>query len=64
MLGPYTKWGGDGIEAFSIIEIEKGHEEEGLLMVTKSYFPYMKVEGYKVEVTPILTAADALALME
>ena len=62
-LGPYVTAGGDGIKAYTLYEIEKGHVEEGIVEVTKRMVPYFSIEGYKYTLETLLTAEEALPLI-
>ena len=62
-LGPYVAAGGDGIKAYTLYEIEKGHVQEGLIEVSKRMVPYFSAEGYKFTLETLLTVEEALPLV-
>jgi hypothetical protein len=62
-VGMWLCYGGDGIKAWFVYELTKGHEEAGLKELTNYYTAYFGVEGYKVEMTPVLKPEEALALI-
>jgi hypothetical protein len=62
-LGPYVAPGGDGIKAYNLYEVEKGHEDEGYKELMKEEVPYLNIEGYKFTVEPLLSAEEALPLV-
>jgi hypothetical protein len=43
------------------IEIEAGHEDEGIKYLVKSYVPFCDIEGLEVELLVVLTTAECLA---
>jgi len=62
-LGPYIAAGGDGIKAYNLYEVEKGHEDEGYKELMKEEVPFFSIEGYKFTVEPLLSAEEALPLI-
>jgi len=62
-LGPYVTPGGDGIKAYNLYEVEKGHEDEGYKELMKEEVPYLNIEGYKFTVEPLLSVEEALPLV-
>jgi hypothetical protein len=62
-LGPYIAAGGDGIKAYNLYEVEKGHEDEGYKELMKEEVPYLSIEGYKFTVEPLLSVEEALPLV-
>lgn len=62
-VGMWMCYGGDGVKSWFVYESKKGHEEEGLKELT-GYFPaYFEIEGFKVEIFPVLKPFDALPLI-
>jgi hypothetical protein len=43
--------------------VEKGHEEEGFLFITKMLIEFSNIGGQKFTLEPVLTGADALPLV-
>jgi hypothetical protein len=62
-LGMWVCYGGEGIKAWFVYEITKGHEEEGFKELTNYYTAYLNVEGFKVDILPVLKPEDALPLI-
>ena len=62
-LGMWVCYGGEGIKAWFVYETTKGHEEEGLKELTNYYTAYMNIEGYKVDIHPVLKPEEALSLI-
>lgn len=63
MTGPFIAMGGEGVKAWLIWEVEKGHEEEGLIIIMKFMMDYANVGGQKFTLEPVVTGADALPLV-
>jgi len=55
--------GGDGIKACTIWDVEKGHEEEALLVIMRNLMEYANIGGQKFTLEPVITGADALPLV-
>jgi len=62
-LDNYVTPGGDGIKAYVLYEVEKGHVDEGYNGVLKVYVPFFSIEGYKFTVEPLLSVKEALPLI-
>jgi hypothetical protein len=62
-IGMWVCYGGEGIKAWFVYEITKGHEEEGFKELTNYYTAYLNVEGFKVDILPVLKPEDALPLI-
>ncbi|MDW7729783.1 MAG: hypothetical protein SCJ94_07220 [Bacillota bacterium] len=62
-VGMWLCYGGDGVKTWFVYEVTKGHEEEGLKELTNYYTAYFSIEGYKVDITPVLKPEDALPLI-
>jgi hypothetical protein len=62
-LGMWLCYGGEGIKTWFVYETTKGHEDEGLKELTNYYTAFYKIEGYKVEITPVLKPEEALPLI-
>ena len=62
-LGPYVTPGGDGMKAYVLYEIEKGHVDEGFKEVTKRHVPYFNIEGWKYTIEPLMSVEEALPLL-
>jgi len=63
MIGPFISFGGDGVKACTIHDVEKGHEEEGFLFISKMLVEFSNIGGQKFTLEPVLTGADALPLV-
>ncbi len=62
-IGIWLNFGGDGIKSFAIHEVEKGHEDQAFKALTDFFIPFLKIEGFKVNIEPVLTPEDALPLI-
>jgi len=62
-LGLYLTPGGDGMKAYVLYEIEKGHIDEGFNEVTKRHVPYFSIEGWRYTIEPLLSVEEALPLV-
>jgi hypothetical protein len=62
-LGLYITPGGDGMKAYNLYEVEKGHEDEGYKELMKEFVPFFNIEGYKFTVEPLLSVEEALPLV-
>jgi len=62
-LGLYLTPGGDGMKAYVLYEIEKGHIDEGFKEVTKRHVPYFSIEGWRYTIEPLLSVEEALPLV-
>jgi hypothetical protein len=62
-LGPYVRYGGKGIKAYWLVEIEKGHEDEGIKEIAKRLTIYFDVEGYEIDSEVVVTAEEAVPLL-
>lgn len=62
-LGLYLTPGGDGMKAYVLYEIEKGHIDEGFKEVTKRHVPYFGIEGWRYTIEPLLSVEEALPLV-
>ena len=62
-LGIYIATGGEGMKAYNMYAVEKGHVDEGYKELLKVYTPFFSIEGYKVTVEPLLTPEEALSLI-
>jgi len=63
ILGVYVTTGGDGLKAYNLYEIEKGHVEEGIKELTKRYVPFYSIEGWKHTIETLLSAEEALPII-
>jgi len=63
MTAFYVEYGGKGINAYTPVEIDKGHEEDGIRELTKWYTNFFDIEGYEVVSRVVYTAEEALPLI-
>lgn len=56
-------FGGKGIKAHVVYEIEKGHEDEGLKEISKRMTAYYDIEGFEITSDVLLTAEEAAPLI-
>ena len=61
--GPFVTMGGDGVKGWAIWDVEKGYEEEGLMVIMKHLMECAKIGGQRFTLEPMLTGADALPLV-
>jgi hypothetical protein len=62
-LAMYAEYGGKGMTVYHIFEIEKGHEDEGLKALAKSYIRFYDIEGFEVTSKAVLTAEESLPML-
>jgi hypothetical protein len=62
-LGVFLEYGGKGITGYDLFEIEAGHEDEAIKVLTKHYTVYKDVEGFELQMKVVLTAVDALPMV-
>ena len=62
-LDRYMTYGGDGVKAYVLWEVEKGKEQEGYKALMNQYAQFLNIEGYKVTLEPLLKAEEALPLV-
>lgn len=60
VIGEYSTYGGKGIKAYSIFEIEEGHVEEGGGEILTRMAPFYSVEGYEIAIEWLALPEDAL----
>jgi len=53
----------DGIEVISINEVEKGKYEEALNRITRMMVEFQGIEGYRYEITTLMTAEEVFPLI-
>ena len=63
LIGTWLGYGGEGIEFWSIYELEKGHEEEGRMELVEAEVLFYDIEGYKVDIINVMSPEDALTLV-
>lgn len=63
-LGTWTGYGGEGVNVWSIYELEKGHEEEGSNELFKLLVNFYHIEGFKVNIQTVLKPEDAILLIQ
>jgi len=63
LVGMWVSYAGEGITAWAVHEMEKGHEDEGLKELTAYFVPFLSIDGYKVNILPVAKPEDALALI-
>jgi len=62
-IGMWISYGGDGITNYSVLELEEGHEDEATKALLSYFIPFYDIEGFKVEILPVLKPEDALPLI-
>lgn len=63
MTGPYSRWGGEGITAFVIYDIQDDRIMEGMKELGARDARYAAAEGYKIESSVLLSIEDSLSLV-
>jgi hypothetical protein len=59
----YTEYGGKGVTAYGIYEVEKGHEDEGVKALVKLITNYYDIDGYEIAIRVVLSVEEALPLI-
>jgi len=59
----WISYGGDGIKTWEIHETEKGYDKEGYLELANYLAKYRDIEGFKIDILPVLKPEDALPLV-
>ena len=59
----YNLYGGKGIKAYTIYEIEKGYEDEGLMEIAKRMTVYIDIEGFEITPEVVATSEEAIPLL-
>jgi len=62
-IGMWISYGGDGITNYSVLELEEGHEDEASKELVSYFIPFYAIEGYRVNIFPVLKPEDALPLI-
>ena len=62
-IGMWVSYGGDGIATYSVLELEKGHEDEAMKELVSYFVQYYDIEGYQVDVIPVAKPEDALSIL-
>ena len=63
MTAIYTEFGGKGINVYTPIDIDDGHEADGVKAVVKWYTHFFGIEGYEVISRIVYTVEEALPLI-
>jgi hypothetical protein len=63
MVGMWLSYGGEGITNYMVVEMEKGYEDEGIKALGDKLVPYYDIEGYKVNIIPVLKPDEALTMI-
>ena len=59
----YALYGGKGIKTYTMYEIEKGREDEGIKEITQRYTAYFDVEGFEITSEVVLTIEEAMPML-
>ena len=62
--GPYGLIGEEGMKVYTILEIEKGKEDEFLELFNKRVFKYTLVKGYTLKVEILMTVQEILSFID
>lgn len=62
-LAMYTEYGGKGITAYGIYEVEAGHEDEGIKALVKLITNFYDIPGYETAIRVVLTVEEALPMI-
>lgn len=63
IVGMWISYGGDGITNYSVVEMEKGHEEEASRALSQFFVKFYDIEGYKLNMIPVVKPENALAVL-
>ena len=53
-----------GYKGYNLIYTEKGKEDEALLEIAKTMFPFTQIEGTSWKLEPLMSVTDSLKIME
>ena len=53
-----------GYKGYNLIYTEKGKEDEALLEIAKTMFPFTQIEGTSWKLEPLMSVTDSMKLME
>ncbi len=62
-MSTHVTYGGGGIKAYSLFELEKGFEDEGMKSIISNYLAYGGIEGFKVDTEVVVPIAEAMSLI-
>ncbi len=62
-LGIWVSYGGDGIATYSVVELEKGYEDEAMKALISYFVQFYNIEGFKVDIIPVAKPEDALSIL-
>lgn len=60
--GFYNTYGGKGIKAYNIVEIEGAHIAEGATELQRRLIPFNSIEGLKITFETLMTVRDSIEL--
>jgi len=63
-IGSWICYGGEGVNVWMVYELEKGHEEDGLMELVKTEVHFFDIEGYKVNFQTVMKPEDAMSLIQ
>lgn len=63
MTGPVSRWGGDGITAYTIYDIEDARAMEGMKVLVARDARFAVAEGYRIESNVVMSVEDSLAIV-
>lgn len=61
--GPYASWGGEGIESYTIFDIEEGKADDGLWEILTRLMNYYSVDGMKIKGTVLASIEEFMKRM-
>lgn len=62
-VGMWLAPGGKGVKSWTIYEVENGHEDEGYKEIGSRHSEYFHIEGFEMNIEPVLKPEDALSLI-
>jgi hypothetical protein len=63
LIGIYVAYGGKGVKAFTLYEVEKGKEDEGYKEIMQRFTPFFPVQGFEIDMDWVLPVQDALPMI-
>ena len=54
----------DGMKAYHLVMTERDKGDEALFEINKMLVPFLEIEGYKIQIEPLMGMKDAAKLMQ
>ena len=62
-LSVQVTYGGDGLKAYNLYELEKGYEDEASRTLFENFVPFYNIDGFKLNLEMVLPVAEALPMI-